>query len=83
MMFFHIGPMSFRFIHEWMSICFVAVCLIHIVINFKVLLAYMRKPSAWIPIAIGLLLLVFLSMNMPTQHRGGRPQAAGTSRSGD
>lgn len=75
-MFFHVGPGSFKFLHKWVSWGLVAVGLLHLCVNFKVLMSYLKTKAALISIAVGIILCVAVAM------QAGPPQGGGPGRPG-
>lgn len=61
-MFFHAGPGSFKFLHKWVSWGLVAVGLLHIIVNWRILLSYLKTKTAVVSIAIGIVLCIAVAM---------------------
>lgn len=62
MMMFHIGIGGIKPLHEWMSVLFLILCVVHLTINWKVFLAHLKKgPFIASAITIGLLSLLLLA----------------------
>ena len=59
MMMFHIEAGGIKHLHEWMSIVFLILSVIHLCLNWKILLAYPKKPAVVVS-AIGICLLAGL-----------------------
>lgn len=71
-MFFHAGPDSFKFLHKWVSWGLVAVGLLHIIVNWRQLLSYLKTKTALVSVAIGIVLCIAVSMQAgPPRERGG------------
>lgn len=56
LMFFHLNFGLIKVAHEWLSVLFVIGALAHIVLNWKPLLAYLRKPLGVTIVAVFLVL---------------------------
>jgi len=71
-MFFHAGPGSFKFLHRWVSWGLVAVGLLHIIVNWRILVSYLKTRTALVSIAIGIVLCIAVAMQAgPPKGRGG------------
>jgi hypothetical protein len=81
-MFFHLGPGIFKLIHQWVSLGLVAIGLVHVLLNLKVLVSYLRSPAALVSVALGIILCVIVAMQPAPQRRGGPPPGAGVPQQG-
>lgn len=59
MMMFHIEAGGIKHLHEWMSIIFLILSVIHICLNWKIIVAYLKKTVVVVS-AIGICLLTAL-----------------------
>jgi hypothetical protein len=57
MLFFHIGGGSIHPLHEWMSVVFLILCIVHLSLNWKLLWAYLKHG----PITLSFIVIFLLS----------------------
>lgn len=58
-MMFHIDAGGIKHLHEWMSMIFLILCIIHLCLNWKILLAYLKNRVVVVS-SIGVCLLTVL-----------------------
>ncbi|MDL2286371.1 DUF4405 domain-containing protein [Desulfococcaceae bacterium OttesenSCG-928-F15] len=72
-LFFHIKTFFIMILHEWVSIIFAAVCVIHLLLNWKLLLnSFKGRLPAWSLVLV--LVVVTLAMGYSTTVQSQRPQ---------
>ncbi|BFI95614.1 MAG: hypothetical protein RSP_11240 [Rhodanobacter sp.] len=57
-LFFHWAPRTFHAMHEWLSVVLLAPFALHLLKNWKPLLAYARRKTLLIPLALSLAVAV-------------------------
>ena len=57
-LFFHWSSRSFHAMHEWLSMVLLAPFALHMVKNWKPLLAYAKRKTLWIPLVLALVAAV-------------------------
>lgn len=57
-LFFHWSPRSFHAMHEWLSMLLIAPFVLHLVKNWSSLLAYAKRRTLLIPLALSVVLAV-------------------------
>lgn len=60
MLFFHIKNGPIMALHEWFGWLFVIAGSVHLLLNLRPLLAYLKQPAALISLGVGLALVAFL-----------------------
>ena len=73
LMFFHVRGRIINGLHEWIGMAFVLMSLFHVLMNWKALLGYLKKPATMLPIALVLILCVVVALTAPEKKR--RPQS--------
>jgi hypothetical protein len=68
---FHLGGGTAKKIHEWLSIGFAVVTIVHLVLNWRIFASYLNKP---VMIGLGVAVLVVLATTF-----GGSEKAGGGS----
>jgi len=58
MMLLHLRLPGIKGLHQWMGVAFAAAALLHIVLNWRPFLACLRRRSAAVALAVGLVLCV-------------------------
>ena len=75
---FHVGGGGIKNLHEWMSIAFLAVSIVHLFLNWKSLLACLKRVPVIISLVVVLILSAFLMFggnNSNRRHLGGHSGA--------
>lgn len=72
-LFFHWGPRSFHAMHEWLSVLLLAPFALHLWKNWKPLLAYAKRRTLLIPLALSLLAAVPFAIMAGKGGRSGNP----------
>ena len=70
MMMFHLGIGAIKHLHEWMSVIFLILCIVHLIINGKAFLIHLKKGPVIIS-AIAVCLLSLLLLFSGGGHDGG------------
>jgi len=86
MLFFHIKSGPIMALHEWFGWLFVIAGTVHLVLNIRPLIAYLRRPVALVSLAVGLVLVALLWIGGAQheeehQRRGYGPHEAPSSSS--
>jgi hypothetical protein len=76
LMLFHADFRGIKHFHEWMSVVFLALCIFHLYLNWKVLLAHLKNGPVLLSV-IGISLLSALLL-----FSGGNAKNGGYGRSG-
>lgn len=73
LLFFNIKNFYIKTIHEWDSIVFGAACVAHCLLNWKPLIAYIKKPCFLVSLVLLLVFSVVVCMTVPRKphHRPG------------
>ncbi|EIL94617.1 MULTISPECIES: DUF4405 domain-containing protein [Rhodanobacter] len=71
-LFFHWAPRTFHAMHEWLSLLLLAPFVLHLWKNWKPLLAYAKRKTLFIPLALSLLVAVPFALTAG-KGRGGNP----------
>jgi hypothetical protein len=77
LLFFHIKNGSIVTLHEWAGWGFVIAGLVHVLLNWNLLVSYLKRRSALIAIGISLLMVVGLTVAGAAKRHGG-PRSAST-----
>lgn len=77
MMLFHLGLGGIKPLHEWMSVIFLILCVVHLAINWKAFLVHLKKGPI-IASAITVCLLSILLLAGGSHDQGGRHGHYGT-----
>lgn len=72
-LFFHWAPGAFHAMHEWLSLVLLAPFTLHVWKNWKGLLAYARRKTLVVPLAICLAMAIPFAVSGPMGGRGGNP----------
>lgn len=72
-LFFHWAPRTFHAMHEWLSVLLLAPFALHMVKNWKPLLAYARRRTLVIPLVLSLLVAVPFALTAGKGSRAGNP----------
>jgi hypothetical protein len=72
-LFFHWAPRTFHAMHEWLSVVLLAPFALHLLKNWKPLLAYARRKTLLIPLALSLLVAVPFALTAGKGGRAGNP----------
>jgi hypothetical protein len=62
MLFFHVKNGPIMALHEWFGWLFVVAGLVHVVLNLRPLLAYLKRPAALVSIGVAVAVAVLLSV---------------------
>ena len=62
LLFFHVKNYSIILIHEWLGWAFVAGGIVHLLINYRSMLSYMKSIGGALSAATAVLLLIILSI---------------------
>lgn len=83
LLFFHVKNGPIVVVHEWLGMVFVIAGLLHIILNLRQFVAYLKLPRAWIGIALALICIGVFAVGGLT-HPGGHhgPQSEGAPQSG-
>ncbi len=78
LLFFHVKNGSIMVLHEWFGWAFIVTGVVHLVLNWRPLLGYLRQRSGVLSLAVGLVLTILLAAaglhHVEGEHgRGGRP----------
>lgn len=79
LLFFHVKNGPIMVLHEWFGWAFVVAGLIHLILNWRPLLGYLRLKCGCVSLGVALLLTVGLAvagLNHGHQGPGGRPAFA-------
>lgn len=72
MMMFHLGIGGIKPLHEWMSVIFLILCIVHLSLNWKIFMVHLKKG----PVIVSLILICILSILLLAsgggRDRGGR-----------
>jgi len=60
LLFFHVKNGPIMALHEWFGWLFVIAGAVHLLLNLRPLLAYLKQPAALISLGVGLALVAFL-----------------------
>ena len=60
LLFFHVKNGSIMALHEWFGWLFVIAGAVHLLLNLRPLLAYLKQPAALVSLGVGLVLVAFL-----------------------
>jgi hypothetical protein len=71
-LFFHWSSRSFHAMHEWLSMVLLAPFALHLIKNWKPLLAYARRKTLLVPLALSLVVAVPFALTAG-KGRGGNP----------
>jgi hypothetical protein len=71
-LFFHWAPRTFHAMHEWLSVVLLAPFALHLLKNWKPLLAYARRKTLLIPLVLSVLVAVPFALTAG-KGRGGNP----------
>ena len=80
MMMFHLGVGGIKPLHEWMSVIFLILCIIHLSINWNVFMVHLKKGPAIVSIILICILSILLLARGGGNDRGGRHGHYGTGR---
>ena len=80
MMMFHLEIGGIKPLHEWMSVVFLILCIIHLVINWKIFLVHLKKGPAIVSLILICILSLLLLAGGGGHDRGGRHGHYGTGR---
>jgi len=72
LLFFHLGSRGIKNLHEWMSIVFLAVSILHLVLNWKPFLAFLKHRPVVVSIVLVTLLSGLLLLTAPKDGGRGR-----------
>lgn len=72
---FHIKSGGIKFLHEWISVAFLVLCVLHLIINWKIFAAFMKRGPV-IASLVGVCLLSGLLL-LGGQGQGNRVPGAG------
>ena len=62
LLFFHVKNGPIVVIHEWLGMAFVVAGLIHILLNFRTLLAYFKTRQCWVATLAAVLLIALFAI---------------------
>jgi hypothetical protein len=65
---FHMGGATAKEIHELLSLAFVAAAVLHLVLNWRIFAAYLKKPAT---IGLGVAVVLVLAMVLGGKQQGG------------
>lgn len=87
LLFFHVKNGPIMVLHEWFGWLFVVAGAVHLLLNLRPLLAYLRQPAALISLGVGLVLVAFLwfggTQHEQEHHRRGYGPPAESPRSSE
>lgn len=69
LLFFHVKNGPIMALHEWFGWLFVVAGLVHVLLNIRPLLSYLKRPAALASIAVALVIGVFLTIG-GVKHEG-------------
>jgi hypothetical protein len=78
LLFFHIKNGILMTLHEWFGWGFVVAGVVHLFLNWRPLLSYVKRPSAIIALMVGVMLIAGLTAigaNKQNRGGGGRPMS--------
>jgi len=61
LLFFEVRSAPVKVVHEWLSVLFALVGLLHLILNWRPLAAYFRKRGSWIAILVTLAFTVLFA----------------------
>ena len=70
LLFFHIKNGPIMALHEWFGWLFVVAGTVHTALNLRPLLAYLRRPVAWISLGTAAALVGLLALGGAQHERG-------------
>lgn len=77
LMLFHAAPRFMHGMHEWIGLALVVTGVVHVILNWRVLLQYLKARSALISIGVGaalVALFLVLGLLKGDQHKGRGPR---------
>ena len=69
LLFFHIKSGPIMALHEWFGWLFVVAGIVHLLLNLRPLVAYLRRPAALVSLGVALVLVALLWFG-GAQHEG-------------
>jgi hypothetical protein len=72
-LFFHWAPRTFHAMHEWLSVVLLAPFALHLLKNWKPLLAYAKRKTLVIPLVLSVLVAVPFALTAARGGRAGNP----------
>ncbi len=69
LLFFHVKNGPVMVLHEWFGWLFVITGTVHLLLNLRPLLAYLRQPTALVSMGVALVLIVLLSVGGARHER--------------
>ena len=67
----HIDARGIKHLHEWMSVVFLSLCIVHLVLNWKAFLVHLKKGPAVVSVVIICLLSLLLLFSAGNNGRNG------------
>lgn len=74
-LFFHIGPMGFHGMHEWLSMVLILPFALHIWKNWRPMTAYFKRAAFGIAMVVSIAAAAFFLVPTDSEGSGGRPAA--------
>ena len=62
LMFFEVRSRMLHGLHEWVGVAFAVAGLLHLILNWRVFVAYFRRPVAVASVVVGVALCVVVAM---------------------